>query len=516
MNQSRITSDDPQLTAFALGELEGAERAAVEAALQVDPALRAEVERIRAAAVRLEMALKAEMIGSPVMAPISRAQADAVAAGAVGERKEEGAAAGTEVGGERGEGSRRRRSLRAELFRFPRFYYVAGGLAAACLAVVVLVQRDELDTRQEAAATLARIARARSDAAAAAQGATRVVAIDLTPSGAGEPARVEAVLPAGRATAVRHRTTPASVSAGGRGKPFARVADQPRSQLPVETEPEGYTQIQRAIRQGLRPPAGTVRIEDMLNFFPFRYPQPKGDACFAAALEVAAAPWHPGHRLVRVGLKGREAEEAGGSPTLLAKDVRIQVEFNPVQVARYRLIGYDTIPAAGGAAVEESEAAGDVSAGQVVTALYEIIPAGLEIPAEEATGPGGQSRYQPAMDALQRGRMARAAAGRAAANRELLTVTVWYRRPEETGGHWLEFPLEDTGATFEAASPDFRFAAAVAQYGMILRGPLYPSSSTLGDVLAWAAAALPDPVEDLGGHRFDFLDLVRRTQGLTE
>ena len=539
MNRSSFSSDDPQLTAFALGELEGSERAAVEAALQADPALRGEVERVRAAATMLETALKAELIGPPVAESATRALADGIAEGAVREQEEErhgsvgrGVPAEPRLTGDgsprlhrSGEvnlpGRRRARSLRAEMFRFPRFYYVAGGLAAACLAVAVLVQRDELNTRHEAEATLARIARARSKAMAAAQGTTRVVAVDLSQPGAGAPAWVGAGLTAGRSVSARHRTAPASVSAGVRGKPFARVADQPRSMLPVETDPTGYAQIRRTIRQGLRPPAATVRIEDMLNFFPFRYPQPKGDACFAAALEVAAAPWHPGHRLVRVGLKGREAEEtagaaAGGSPAVLAKDVRIQIEFNPAQVSRYRLIGYDARPASGGEETEDPGDADDVSAGHVVTALYEIVPAGEAAAPEEATGPGGQSRYQPAAGTLQRWRVARVEAGRAAANRELLTVTVWYRRPDESGGRWLEFPLEDTGATFDAASPDFRFAAAVAQYGMILRGPLYPSSGTFGDVLAWAAAALPDPADDPGGLRFDFLDLVRRTQGLTE
>jgi Ca-activated chloride channel family protein len=105
---------------------------------------------------------------------------------------------------------------------------------------------------------------------------------------------------------------------------------------------------------------------------------------------------------------------------------------------------------------------------------------------------------------------------RGLAGRELLTVTVQYRLPDEAGGRWLEFPLTDTGAMFEAASADFRFAAAVAQFGMILQASEYRGAATLGDVLAWAAAALPDPADDLGGYRFDFLDLVRRAQGLAE
>ena len=95
-------------------------------------------------------------------------------------------------------------------------------------------------------------------------------------------------------------------------------------------------------------------------------------------------------------------------------------------------------------------------------------------------------------------------------------MTVWYRLPDESGGRWLEFPLADDWAAFAAASPDFKFAAAVAQYGLILCASSNRGAGRLGDVLAWATAALQEDSEDAGGYRGDFLDLVRRTQTLAE
>lgn len=507
MNYPQSCSSDPQVTAFALGQLEGDERVAMEAAVRADLTLQAEVESIRAAAALIEEALAAEMACPEAPAPIPERGV---------ERLVPPVAAGRFRYDEPRRG--RSRSVGATLLRFPQLYYVAGGFAAACLAVIVAVQRVEYRTREEAEGTIARIALARQRAAeAAALTAPMVIYInrpEAAPSSTTDP----------RPVTVRPRLASAGPGPGlpvlWKENPFLRVTQVPQSVLPAEVDAGGYGLVRRLIRQGVRPPAEAIRIEEMLNYFPFRYPTPKGDALFAAALEVASAPWSPAHRLVRIGLQGREAEEKRGSlsgaaaPTL-ARDVRIRVDFNPASVARYRLIGYDA--RAGGADERPDEPArgDDVVPGHRVTALYEIVPPGAD---EDADGPGGAVSEGRAVGRPEPLRLATNTAdgARGLAGRELLTVTVQYRLPDEAGGRWLEFPLTDTGAMFEAASADFRFAAAVAQFGMILQASEYRGAATLGDVLAWAAAALPDPADDLGGYRFDFLDLVRRAQGLAE
>ena len=464
---------------------------------------------------------------------------------------------------------------------------------------------------------------------------------------------------------------------------YLRVADNPLSTFSVDVDTASYANVRRFLTQGQHPPADAVRIEELVNYFPYNYQPPADNAPFAANLEVASAPWAPTHRLVRVGLKGRElneasrpaanlvflldvsgsmnepnklplvkqslrllveklrpedrvaiaiyagasglalpstsaahkaeimdaidrlqaggstngamgiqlaydiakanfvpggvnrvilatdgdfnvgvtsegalvrlveekarsgvfltvlgfgmgnlkdgtleqladkgngnyayidslaeakktlVEQAGGTLVTIAKDVKIQVEFNPAIVQAYRLIGYENRMLAKEDFNHDRVDAGEVGAGHTVTALYEVVPVGVEMPGES-----------PAVDALKY---------QAAGNREsriqnqksgeLLTVKLRYKEPAGDVSSKLEFPLRDSGLAFAQASQDFKFAAAVAAWGMVLRDSPHKGAATLADVLAWGRAGLGS---DAGGYRNEFLGLVERAQQLVQ
>jgi len=459
---------------------------------------------------------------------------------------------------------------------------------------------------------------------------------------------------------------------------FLRVADNPLSTFAVDVDTASYANVRRFLTQKQLPPADAVRIEELVNYFPYRYAPPTSNVPFAASLEVASAPWMPEHRLVRIGLKGREVtdaqrpaanlvflldvsgsmnepnklplvkqslrllvhklrpddhvaiavyagasglalpstsareqtkilkaieeltpggstngalgiqlaydiakanfipggvnrvilatdgdwnvgttsegelmrligekaksgvflsvlgfgmgnlkdsmleqladkgngnyayidtlaearktlvEQAGGTLVTIAKDVKIQVEFNPAQVSAYRLIGYENRLLAKEDFNNDQVDAGEIGAGHTVTALYEVVPAGVELKAA------------PGVDPLKYQKPAGPSRG-TANNGELLTVSIRYKEPTGDVSSKLEFPLMDAGARFEDASPDFKFAAAVAGFGMVLRDSPDRGQLTLAKVSEWGRAGLD---QDAGGYRAEFLSLVGEADSL--
>src|SRR6266480_5811576 len=117
-------------------------------------------------------------------------------------------------------------------------------------------------------------------------------------------------------------------------RPFVSVMSRPRSSVPLVVNSPSYLEVRRSINAGLFPPRESVRIEGMINHFPYEYPQPTAGEPFSLNLDVVTCPWEPTHRLVRIGLKGHQ-------DVAVRADSRIEVEFNPRRVASYRLIGYD-------------------------------------------------------------------------------------------------------------------------------------------------------------------------------
>jgi Ca-activated chloride channel family protein len=189
--------------------------------------------------------------------------------------------------------------------------------------------------------------------------------------------------------------------------------------------------------------------------------------------------------------------EMGGTLFTIAKDVKVQVEFNPAQVKAYRLIGYENRLLAAEDFNDDRKDAGELGAGHSVTALYEVVPAGAPDTPARGTDP---LRYQ-----APRTRSAAAASG------ELLTVKLRYKAPEGDVSRLLMHPLYDRGAALAAASADFRFSAAVAEWGMLLRDSRFRGSASYGAVTELARGALAD---DREGYRGEFLRLVQASQRL--
>jgi Ca-activated chloride channel family protein len=189
-------------------------------------------------------------------------------------------------------------------------------------------------------------------------------------------------------------------------------------------------------------------------------------------------------------------EQMGGTLICIAKDVKVQVEFNPAKVAAYRLIGYENRLLRAAEFNDDKKGAGDIGAGHTVTALYEVVPAGQKV-----SVPGVEPlKYQ------QPGGPADAAKGP-----DLLTLKLRFKEPEGDKSELLEFPVVDGGAKLDAATEDYRFAAAVAEFGLLLRGSRYKGGATFAQVRDLATGAR---TFDPSGYRAEFLELVRAAEAL--
>ena len=188
-------------------------------------------------------------------------------------------------------------------------------------------------------------------------------------------------------------------------------------------------------------------------------------------------------------------QQMGGTLVTIAKDVKIQVEFNPTQVEAYRLIGYENRILAAEDFNDDKKDAGEIGAGHTVTALYELVPAGgkVELPDVDPL------RYQAAPTENQNEQVAD----------ELLTLKLRYKQPDGDTSQLLEFPTTDADTSFSKATPDFQFAAAVASFGMLLRGSVHQGLSTYDAVLEIAESAKGP---DKHGYRAEFIEIVKRAK----
>jgi len=188
--------------------------------------------------------------------------------------------------------------------------------------------------------------------------------------------------------------------------------------------------------------------------------------------------------------------EFAGTLFTIAKDVKVQVEFNPREVQAYRLIGYENRALRAEDFADDRKDAGELGAGHTVTALYEIVPAGIDGPDVADTPP---LRYRGRADVTQR-----------AASGELGFVQLRYKRPDDSKSVLVQQAFVDRGGD---GSGDLGFAASVAGFGMLLRESAYAGDYALGDVLDLARRSLGDDEE---GYRREFIRLVReaRAQGL--
>lgn len=741
MKISEYNQDDPRLTAYALGEMEPAERAEFEQWLLLQPEAQKAVDEIRAAAAMLGDALAEE--------PATMADAPVIDASAV---------LATQPKAEPADEYRRKRS---KLLQFPALYYMTASLAAACFAVMFFTSAEYGAKEQkryiemnEAMADAMRAKEkqkrmvAAEESALAAQIASRekapqpavtfaVPAAPPPPAAQDALVKLESFEVAGASVgsvpvAASANAAPESVTwgttfgsrptaarmnsplglqrarlsvSGGPVLPqtepsntesyahaeenrFLTVAQNPLSTFSVDVDTASYANVRRFLLQKHLPPKGAVRIEELVNYFPYRYAPPTDRAPFAAHLEVASAPWAPEHRLVRIGLKGREVsdaarpkanlvflldvsgsmnaanklplvkqsmrmmleklraddrvaivvyagasgmalpstpvrekakiisaidqlqaegstngaagiqlaydiakanfvsggvnrvvlatdgdfnvgvsseseltdliqekaksgvflsvlgfgmgnykdstleqladkgngnyayidslaeakktlvEQAGGTLVTIAKDVKLQVEFNPAVAQAYRLIGYENRVLRKEDFNNDKVDAGEIGAGHTVTALYEVIPVGVAMP---DVGSVDALKYQKTdvggRRTEDRGR------GTAVAADELLTLKIRYKEPAGDVSTKLEFPLRDSGQAFADASVDFKFAAAVAAFGMRLKDSPHHGEASFAAISDWAREGTGD---DAGGYRAEFVGLVGEAASLAE
>jgi Ca-activated chloride channel family protein len=170
-------------------------------------------------------------------------------------------------------------------------------------------------------------------------------------------------------------------------------------------------------------------------------------------------------------------QEMGATLVTVAKDVKLQVEFNPAFVKEYRLVGYENRLLRAEDFNNDAKDAGDLGAGHQVTAFYEIVPVS-----------GGGSG-------------------------ELAWVKMRYKAPQAETSELMEWPVQARVESFEQAPQDVRFAVAVAEYGMLLRQSKFAEGATFSHVATVASAATG---RDLEGLRADFVELARRAASLPE
>lgn len=183
----------------------------------------------------------------------------------------------------------------------------------------------------------------------------------------------------------------------------------------------------------------------------------------------------------------------------IAKDVKIQVEFNPAVVKAYRLIGYENRMLQAEDFKDDTKDAGEIGAGHRVTALYQIVPVGAEIGVEEATD----------VDPLKYQRPKKGSA--VSTSNEMMTVKLRYKQPDGDRSSPIEVPVKDKGKRFGQGSADFKFAASVAQFGLLLRDSKYKFNSSYEKVIETANRAKG---KDSHGYRADFVDIVRNAKAL--
>ncbi|MEK7226178.1 MAG: von Willebrand factor type A domain-containing protein [Bacteroidota bacterium] len=461
---------------------------------------------------------------------------------------------------------------------------------------------------------------------------------------------------------------------------FLKVSDNPLSTFSIDVDAASYSNVRRFLNQGQLPPAGAVRIEEMVNYFHYEYPQPTNNEPFSINTEISDAPWNKNNKLVLIGLQGKKiptenlpasnltflidvsgsmqgaerlglvkssmkmlvdqlreqdkvsivvyagaaglvlaptsgAEkttikdaidnlEAGGSTAggagiklayktakenfakggnnrvilctdgdfnvgessddamerlienerksgvfltvlgygmgnyqdakmqkladkgngnhayidgiteakkvlvnefggtlfTIAKDVKLQIEFNPAKVQGYRLIGYENRMLAKEDFNDDKKDAGELGSGHTVTALYEVIPVGAE---SEFLKTVDSLKYQKNVVPLSK----------SAQTDEILTVKFRYKAPDGDVSKLIEHPVKDKQIVIAKTSDNFRFAASVAQFGMLLRNSEFKSNASYADVLGLARKAKGNDEE---GYRSEFIRLVESAQLLAK
>jgi Ca-activated chloride channel family protein len=192
-------------------------------------------------------------------------------------------------------------------------------------------------------------------------------------------------------------------------------------------------------------------------------------------------------------------EQMGATLVTVAKDVKIQVAFNPSSVARFRLLGYENRIMPHQAFADDTKDAGEIGAGHHVTALYEFVP-----PATSTVTANFAAGREAILAAKKPG-------SDGAKQTESLTVKLRYKKPDEDQSREIVRTVSDGGLDFARASDDLKLASAVAGFGMLLRSSPYKGTLTYDGVLEIAQRALAD---DPSGYHREFVGLVAKAKTL--
>ncbi|MEL6445719.1 MAG: von Willebrand factor type A domain-containing protein [Bacteroidota bacterium] len=198
--------------------------------------------------------------------------------------------------------------------------------------------------------------------------------------------------------------------------------------------------------------------------------------------------------------------QMGGTLFTIAKDVKLQIEFNPAAVAAYRLIGYENRLLADEDFNDDTKDSGDLGAGHSVTALYEVVPVGADSPTLSGLPTVDPLRYQQNVEPTQE-ELFTPTEG----EDELLFVKLRYKQPDGDTSALLTHAVRPSDTPMARASADTQFAAAVASFGMLLRGSDHAGDTTYEDVLALARDGRG---ADPNGYRGEFIRLVETAGAL--
>jgi Ca-activated chloride channel family protein len=183
--------------------------------------------------------------------------------------------------------------------------------------------------------------------------------------------------------------------------------------------------------------------------------------------------------------------EFGGTLFTIAKDVKLQIEFNPAKVNAYRLIGYENRMLKSEDFNNDKKDAGELGSGHTVTALYEIIPAGVEREFNKID----ELKYQTIkIDP------------KAVQSKELMTIKLRYKKPNEDISKLIVRPLVDSNTPLAKTSDNFRWSASVAAFGMLLRESDYIKEFTYDQVVQMAQQSKG---VDREGYRIEFINMVK-------
>jgi Ca-activated chloride channel family protein len=187
--------------------------------------------------------------------------------------------------------------------------------------------------------------------------------------------------------------------------------------------------------------------------------------------------------------------EFGGTLFTIAKDVKLQIEFNPAKVQAYRLVGYENRLLNKEDFNNDKKDAGDIGSGHTVTALYELIPVGVE------------SDFIEDVDALKYSKSSKSSPAK---NDELMNIKFRYKKPDGDKSMLIEHAVEEERVA--KTSDNFRFVAAVAEFGMLLNNSEFKQGSSFENARKLANGAIGNDEE---GYRKEFIELIGKARRLT-